>query len=67
MDYKLSKAEAWSLISSIAGVVFVVIFLFWYFTILDNAERQVTEARARCKSLGGEWGYSKCFKNGKEI
>lgn len=22
---------------------------------------------ARCKSLGGEWGYSKCYKGGKEI
>lgn len=22
---------------------------------------------ARCKSLGGEMGYSKCYKNGKEI
>lgn len=22
---------------------------------------------ARCKSLGGEWGGSKCYKDGKEI
>lgn len=22
---------------------------------------------ARCKSLGGQMGYSKCFKDGKEI
>nr|DAP05217.1 MAG TPA: hypothetical protein [Caudoviricetes sp.] len=22
---------------------------------------------ARCKSAGGEMGYSKCYKNGKEI
>ena len=22
---------------------------------------------ARCKSLGGEMGYSKCYKNGKEV
>lgn len=22
---------------------------------------------ARCKSLGGKWGYSKCYKDGKEI
>ena len=22
---------------------------------------------ARCKSLGGEWGYSKCYKDGKEV
>jgi hypothetical protein len=25
------------------------------------------ELRARCKSLGGEAGYSKCYKDGKEI
>lgn len=67
MDYKLSKAEAWSVICSIAGVVFVAIFMFWFIATLDNAERQATEARARCKSVGGELGYSKCYKNGKEI
>lgn len=22
---------------------------------------------ARCKTVGGEMGYSKCYKNGKEI
>lgn len=22
---------------------------------------------ARCKSLGGEWGYSKCYKDGREV
>lgn len=22
---------------------------------------------ARCKSLGGEWGGSKCYKDGKEV
>lgn len=22
---------------------------------------------ARCKSLGGEMGYSKCYKDGKEV
>lgn len=67
MDYKLSKAEAWSIICSIAGVVFVVIFMFWFIATLDNAERQVIEARARCKSIGGEIGYLKCYKNGREV
>ena len=23
--------------------------------------------QARCKTVGGEMGYSKCYKNGKEI
>ena len=26
-----------------------------------------SELSARCKSAGGEMGYSKCFKDGKEI
>ncbi len=26
-----------------------------------------TELSARCRSLGGEMGNGKCFKNGKEI
>ena len=26
-----------------------------------------SELSARCKSAGGEMGYSKCYKNGKEI
>lgn len=67
MDYKLLKAEAWSIICSIAGVVFVAIFMFWFIATLDNAERQVIEARARCKSIGGEIGYLKCYKNGREV
>lgn len=28
---------------------------------------QNMNTEARCKTVGGEMGYSKCFKNGKEI
>lgn len=34
--------------------------------MLQDTERG-RNIEARCKSLGGEWGYSKCYKNGKEI
>lgn len=27
----------------------------------------IRNIEARCKSAGGEWGYSKCYKGGKEI
>nr|DAS92342.1 MAG TPA: hypothetical protein [Bacteriophage sp.] len=34
--------------------------------MLQDTERS-RNIEARCKSLGGEWGYSKCYKSGKEI
>lgn len=34
--------------------------------MLQDTERG-RNIEARCKSLGGEWGYSKCYKDGKEI
>ena len=34
--------------------------------LLQDTERG-RNIEARCKSLGGEWGYSKCYKDGKEI
>nr|DAJ53574.1 MAG TPA: hypothetical protein [Caudoviricetes sp.] len=34
--------------------------------MLQDTERS-RNIEARCKSLGGEMGYSKCFKDGKEI
>jgi hypothetical protein len=30
-------------------------------------EQNTKDLEARCKSAGGEMGYSKCFKNGREI
>lgn len=34
--------------------------------MLQDTERS-RNTEARCKSLGGQMGYSKCFKNGKEV
>ena len=34
--------------------------------LLQDTERS-RNVEARCKSLGGEMGYSKCYKDGKEI
>ena len=34
--------------------------------MLQDTERS-RNIEARCKSLGGEMGYSKCYKDGKEI
>ena len=34
--------------------------------MLKDTERG-RNIEARCKSLGGEWGGSKCYKDGKEV
>jgi len=54
----------------------VVVFIMMILTIavgslviswlLQDTERS-RNIEAHCKSLGGEMGYSKCYKNGKEI
>lgn len=42
------------------------LFLAWVFQIFEQ-ELQNMNTEARCKTVGGEMGYSKCFKDGKEI
>ena len=54
----------------------VVVFIMMILTIavgslviswlLQDTEHS-RNIEARCKSLGGEWGYSKCYKGGKEV
>ena len=51
----------------IAAIVVGFVLIGWI-TIVDMSEdRQRTETKARCKTVGGEMGYSKCYKDGKEI
>lgn len=46
----------------VAGCLFIV----W---VLQMSEEEIENmnTEARCKSLGGEMGYSKCYKGGREI
>jgi len=34
---------------------------------MNEQEIQNKNTEARCKTVGGEMGYSKCYKDGKEI
>ena len=56
----------------IAAIIALVIVAF--FVLLgksaQEAANQLSEndnTYARCKSAGGEMGYSKCYQNGREI
>mgnify|MGYP000316910078 CR=1 FL=1 len=46
----------------VAGCLFIV-----WMVQMSEQEIENMNTEARCKSAGGEMGYSKCYKNGKEI
>lgn len=47
---------------AVAGSLLVV----WEFQ-MNKQEIENMNTEARCKTVGGQMGYSKCYKNGKEI
>lgn len=64
-----SKVD-WETVGIIIVIILPIVILFllttWQFQMLEqDAQNKNTEAR--CKTAGGEMGYSKCYKGGKEI
>ena len=60
----------WSLVG-ILVVMFLPIVALFLFTVwqlqMSEGEIENMNTKARCKTVGGEMGYSKCYKDGKEI
>lgn len=51
-------------------IISIIVFLHWaavWEDQMSEREAQYTNTKARCKTVGGEMGYSKCYKDGKEI
>lgn len=63
-----SKVD-WETVGIIIVIILPIVALFlftaWQLQMFEEAQNK--NAEARCKSVGGEMGYSKCYKNGKEI
>ena len=60
--------------SDVTIVVIIVLAIIAFFVLLCKFAQEYTDqlneignTYARCKSVGGEMSYSKCFKDGKEI
>lgn len=53
-----------ALIMITIGGFALIIFLT---VISSNEEKQAMDVKARCKAVGGQIGYSKCYKDGKEV
>lgn len=47
-------------------IVTLVLFIVWA-AQMSEQEIENMNTEARCKTAGGKMGYSKCYKNGKEI
>ncbi len=61
----------WELVGIIIAASLPIIttgslLVVWEFQ-MNEQEIQNKNTEARCKTVGGEMGYSKCYKNGKEI
>lgn len=60
----------WSLVGILVVIFLPVVVLFlltvWQLQMFEE-EAQNKNIEARCKTVGGKMGYSKCYKNGKEV
>lgn len=60
----------WSLVGILVVIFLPVVVLFlltvWQLQMFEE-EIQNKNTEARCKTVGGQMGYSKCYKDGKEI
>lgn len=70
MIKKLSSEKKSEIITSVVAFIAIAgLFmpLVWAIYVAGNAFAEYKAAEARCKSLQGEFGSMKCYKNGKEI
>lgn len=67
---KMKSNNSWSDIAIVTIITLAIAALFalliaWQFKMSEQ-EIQNMNTKARCKTVGGEMGYSKCYKDGKE-
>lgn len=64
-DQRTSELQAFKDLVAMATLFLVVVAAIALLSIA--IEQNTKDLEARCKSAGGEMGYSKCYKNGREI
>ena len=66
MKSNINWSNVVAFIISTLVVVAGCLFTVWVLQ-MSKQEIESMNTEARCKTAGGEMGYSKCFKDGKEI
>ena len=68
---KMKSNRSWSDIAIVAIITLAIAALFAPLIVwvaqMSEQEIENMNTEARCKTVGGKMGYSKCYKNGKEI
>lgn len=59
--------ESKEMMAGFIALAMLIIFAIWAFASMAGDVSRHRINGARCKSLQGEYGGGKCFKNGKEI
>ncbi len=59
--------EAGIIVVMALPIIVVLVLLIVLQIQMSEQELQNMNTEARCKTASGEMGYSKCFKDGKEI
>lgn len=68
IDYRFPDKGTmfFTVVLTVLGIAFIILVTIWGDKIATRSIEDMN-TEARCKSAGGEMGFSKCFKNGKEI
>lgn len=67
---KIKSKINWDNVVAFTVPAFVLVagYLFTVWVLqMSEQEIQNMNTEARCKTVGGQMGYSKCYKDGKEI
>lgn len=64
---KMKPNIDWSNVGAFIMMILIIAVGSLVIAWLSQDSERSRNIGARCKSLGGEMGYSKCYKNGKEI
>lgn len=64
---KMKSKTNWSNVVAFIMMILTIAVGSLVISWLSQDVEHSRNIQARCKSLGGEWGYSKCYKDGKEI
>ena len=67
-DYGFSdKAMTWPVVALVVAVIAMLVAVGVLGARESEQNTKEIDTKARCESVGGKMGHSKCYKDGKEI
>lgn len=66
MKFNIDWSSVGILVVMFLPIVALFLFTVWQLQ-MNEQDIQNKNTESRCKTVGGEMGYSKCYKGGKEV